>query len=67
MQKSHDNLPWMQEKDLQEHIQHKAIEQERYWTLQAQKNWMLLGDKHTEHSQAIATTKKTKLYIENKG
>lgn len=36
----------MHEKDIQEQIQHHAIEQEIYLTQHAQQNWFLLGDKN---------------------
>lgn len=40
-----DNSLWMQENELQDYIQHHALEHEIYWARRSHKNWVGLESK----------------------
>lgn len=58
----HNNVLWVQEKDIQKRIQQKSVDQEICWTHRAQKDWILLGVKNTKYLQTIAIIRKWQNY-----
>lgn len=59
---ANDNL-WKQEKEIQDRIQQKIVDQEICWAQKGHQNWINFGDKNTKFFQTAPTIRKRQNFI----